>query len=292
MSVITEKLTVTNEIGESIVFSRSSVFHVNFALDVTGLAEIENEIYSINSMGQDGDTYIGSRIAARDVGITGYINMRDGVQMREYRRRLNHVINPKYTVTVKYEYGDFVRVIDGRVESVQFGKRKILQPFTVEISCLNPFWRKTYKSRDDVASWLGSFHFPVKITSTWKMGYRQPSYIVNVENQGDVKTGIKIEFRALGVVETPKLLNVNTGEFIQINMTMAAGDIITVNTGYGEKDVSLYRGGETSDAFRYIDVDSSYMQLAVGDNLFRYSASSGLDNLEVSIYHDDLYLGV
>jgi hypothetical protein len=292
MSVITEILTVTNEIGESIVFSRSSIFHVNFATDVTGLAEIENEIYSINSMGQDGDTYIGSRIKARDIGIAGYINLRDGVLMREYRRRLNHVINPKYTVTVKYEYGDFVRVIDGRVESVQFGKRKILQPFALEISCLNPFWRKTYKTRDDVASWLGSFQFPVKITPTWKMGYRQPSYIVNVENQGDVETGIKIEFRALGVVEVPKLLNVNTGEFIQINMTMAAGDVITVNTGYGEKDVSLYRGGETSDAFRYIDVDSSYMQLAVGDNLFRYSADAGLDNLEVSIYNDDLYLGV
>ena len=42
----------------------------------------------------------------------------------------------------------------------------------------------------------------------------------------------------------------------------------------------------------YLDVDSTYFQLSVGDNLYRYSAEENLENLEVSIYHDDLYLGV
>ena len=28
------------------------------------------------------------------------------------------------------------------------------------------------------------------------------------------------------------------------------------------------------------------------DNLFRYDADSGIDNLEVSIYHSNLYLGI
>ena len=51
-------------------------------------------------------------------------------------------------------------------------------------------------------------------------------------------------------------------------------------------------GLATIDAFRYLDVDSSYLQLAVGDNLFRYSADTNAENLEVSIYHNNLYLGV
>lgn len=42
----------------------------------------------------------------------------------------------------------------------------------------------------------------------------------------------------------------------------------------------------------YLDVDSSYLQIAVGDNLFRYSADANAENLEVSIYHNNLYLGV
>ena len=56
--------------------------------------------------------------------------------------------------------------------------------------------------------------------------------------------------------------------------------------------MKLTRGGVESDAFRYLDVDSSYLQLAVGDNLFRYSADTNAENLEVSIYHNNLYLGV
>ena len=43
---------------------------------------------------------------------------------------------------------------------------------------------------------------------------------------------------------------------------------------------------------RYLYVDSSYLQIAVGDNLFRYSADANAENLEVSIYHNNLYLGV
>ena len=94
------------------------------------------------------------------------------------------------------------------------------------------------------------------------------------------------------MVKNPSLLNVDTQEFIKLNITMEAGDTLSVSTGYGEKEVTLKRGGATSDAFRYLDVDSSYLQLSVGDNLFRYSAEENLENLEVSIYHDDLYLGV
>lgn len=62
--------------------------------------------------------------------------------------------------------------------------------------------------------------------------------------------------------------------------------------GIRGKEVTLQRDGVTSDAFRYLDVDSTYFQLSVGDNLYRYSAEENLENLEVSIYHDDLYLGV
>jgi hypothetical protein len=103
---------------------------------------------------------------------------------------------------------------------------------------------------------------------------------------------MRVEFRALGTVSTPLLLNVNTGEFIKINITMLAGDVLTINTGYGQKDVKLRRGGITTDAFRFLDIDSIYIQLAPGDNIFRYDAESNLENLEVSIFHNNYFLGV
>ena len=189
------------------------------------------------------------------------------------------------------------RNLGTKIDDAPIFKRKpIFEQFTVSLSCLNPFWREETETREDIATWIGGFEFPVpdglELYDGWEIGYRQPSLIVNVYNSGDVKSGIRIEFRAIGAVTNPVLLNVDTREFIKLNISLVAGDVLTVSTGYGEKAVKLNRGGVITDAFRYLDVDSSYLQIAVGDNLFRYSADANAENLEVSIYHNNLYLGV
>ena len=67
---IQEKLTYTNERGESIVFSPASSYHVNFK-DVSGLSDVQNAIYSTNSMGQDGDTYLAAILTSWDISRSG-----------------------------------------------------------------------------------------------------------------------------------------------------------------------------------------------------------------------------
>jgi len=298
MSRIMEKLTYENERGESVNFSRASLYHVNFK-DVSGLSDIRNAIYSFNSMGQDGDTYLGNRIESRDIEIVGYIRERDKQRAQTLRRNLNHILNPQHTAQLIYEQGDHKRVIGCTVDNAPVFKREpIFEQFTIQLCCLNPFWREENETRADIAAWIGSFEFPVPqgleipIAGTWEIGFREPSLIVNVYNGGDVRSGLRVDFRALGVVTNPYLLNVITQEFIKLNLTMEAGDVLTVNTGYGQKEVKLRRNGITTDAFRYLDVDSSYLQLDVGDNLFRYDADSNLESLEVTIYHNNLFLGV
>ena len=74
---------------------------------------------------------------------------------------------------------------------------------------------------------------------------------------------------------------------------MLAGEEITIKTGYGEKSVTFKnQAGVVSDVFRYLDISSTYLQLAIGDNPYRYYASAGEDNLNVTIKHSNLYLGV
>lgn len=85
-----EKLIYTNERGESITFSHASIFHTN---EVSGLSDVRNEIYSINSMGQDGDTYLGNRIQSREIEIVGSIRERDKDRMRDYPETAGIVVN-------------------------------------------------------------------------------------------------------------------------------------------------------------------------------------------------------
>ena len=219
-----EKLIYTNERGESIEFSPASSYHVNFK-DVTGLSDVRNAIYSTNSMGQDGDTYLGYRIESRDIDIVGYIKERDKQAAQNLRRKLNRILNPQYEATLTYVFGDFRRVIGCKIDDAPIFKRKpIFEQFTVSLSCLNPFWREETETREDIATWIGGFEFPVpdglELYDGWEIGYRQPSLIVNVYNSGDVKSGIRIEFRAIGAVTNPVLLNVDTREFIKLNISL------------------------------------------------------------------------
>lgn len=287
-----ERLIYTNERGESVEFSHASIYHTN---ETTGLSDIRNAIYSISSMGQDGDTYLGNRIESRDIEIVGKIASRHKDEIVNMRRSLIHTLNPHLAATLTYEYGDFRRVIDCRINNAdEFKGGAIFRDFTVQLVCHNPFWRDEKESRIDIASWIGGLEFEVEIPieTGMEMGYREPSQIKNVENEGDVKCGMRVVFRALGTVKNPSILKLDTGEYIKVNYTLKAGDVLTVSTYYGKKEVTLQTGIQTLDAFRYLDVGSSYIQLEAGDNLFKCEADSNVEAAEVSIYHDNQYMGV
>ena len=218
-------------------------------------------------------------------------------QALELRRCMLKIFNPELSATLVYEYGGFKRVIDCRAYGEpKILKKEVLYEFDLQIECLNPFWREEEETKEDIASWVAAWHFPCVIekdsTKSMIYGYRAESVIVDCYNEGDVSTGMRIRFTALGTVSNPILLNVDTEEFIQINATMKTGDVIEINTKYGSKGAKLIRDGVETDYFRYIDVDSTFMQLAIGDNMFRYDAASGVNSLEVSIFYSKEFLGV
>lgn len=289
-----EKLTYINSRGETLEFSITSDFHCNVSKDVTGIAGIDNTVYSTNSMGQHGDTYIGQRYEPRDITIAGSINSTDKDRVLELRRRAERVLNAELDAKLVYTYKDFVRVIDCKVDGrPTFKRSKVFTQYSIPIICCNPFWREEAEARKDIAAWVSSWEFDFEITAEGiEMGYREPSIIVSMNNEGDIKSSMRIVFRAVGTVVNPMLFNVNTREYVKINTTMAAGDIITVNTEYGQKSVTLTRDGEETDYFRYMDIESTFIQLDIGENVFRYGADGDITTLEVAVYHNNKYLGV
>lgn len=290
-----EKLIYTNSRGESLEFGVNSLYHCNVSKDVSGISDIANTIYSSNSMGQHGDTYIGQRIETRVITITGHINTNDKSQAITMRRDAIKILNPELKGTLTYVYGDYTRLIDCYIDdSPSFYKKSVLLKFDITFNCLNPFWREAYETTEDIASWIGTWEFPCIIDEDEGMmfGYREEAVIVNCYNVGDVSTEMKIRFTAIGDVENPILLNINTQEYIKINATLQEGDVLEVNTEYGNKYAQISRSGVVTDYFRYVDVDSTFMKLDIGDNLFRYDADDGVNMLEVTILYSAKYLGV
>jgi len=164
----------------------------------------------------------------------------------------------------------------------------------VILTCPNPFWRDTKESAEQIAEWIPLWEFPFEIPHPdgMEFGYRAPSLIATAVNRGDVRSGMRVEFRAVGPLTNPSLFDINTREFIKLNCEMVYGDVITVTTYYGLKGVRLRRGGVETDAFYLLDPDSTYLLLDIGANQYRYDAESNLNNLEVTIFHNNNYLAV
>lgn len=298
-----EKLIFTNENGSTLEFSVKSVFHCNISKDVTGLSDVENEIYSTTGINQAGGTYLGYHIAARDISIILHIKETDKAIAREYRHQLNHALNPAYSGTLIYQHESYKRQIKCRVNSAPtFDADGVFIRCEIDFLCLSPYWTDESETYTQIATWIGGFEFDsvdgLQLTNNaddpqWEVGYRLPNLITNIENTGDATTGLTITFAAQGSVSNPGLIDVKTQEYIQVNMEMLAGEEITIKTGYGEKSVTFKnQNGEVSDVFRYLDIQSTYLQLAIGDNPYRYYAAEGEDNLNVTIKHSNLYLGV
>lgn len=293
-----ETLTYVNSRGEELVLGIGSKYHVNVSKDVSGLSDLQNTIYSTNSMGQHGDTYVGQRIEPRDISIDGKIADADRETQLRLRRNALKILNPELDGTLYYSYGTFVRKIAARVDdSPTFSHPSLSQEFTINFKCLSPFWEEERESREEIASWLGDWEFPCEIDKDDEadmiFGHRSESLVVDVYNAGHVSTGMRILIKALGNVVNPYLLNVNTREFIKVATEMSAGDQIVIDTSYGSKSVTLTKAdGTSSNIYRKLDVDSTFLQLDLEDNTFRYDADSGVDLMEVTLYFSPKYLGV
>lgn len=123
-------------------------------------------------------------------------------------------------------------------------------------------------------------------------GYKQPSLIITVVNNGTIETGFRFVFKATGTVINPKIINVNTQEKFEINKELIGGEEVEINTSTGSKGVKGRFSGVESNYFKYRSFDSVWLTLKPGGNAFRYDADENIENLEVYVYYSSKYLEV
>lgn len=289
-----ESIKYTNSRGESLVIGCAADSELWWT-DADGLDELKAEIHASGGIGQYGVTITSTRLPARTITLCFRIRKRESY----WRSRLSHVFNPTLAGNLVYTDHDrnVSRYIECRVDGSPAVENAPWPEVQVELYAPYPLWLDGTGSQHvtDIALWLPGIWFPVEgfeIPDTgYEMGRRSPSLIVNVCNKGDVESGIRFVFKAQGSVRNPKIVNVETQEYLAVNLDMAAGDILTVTTGYDKMTAKLFHSGQTINVFSAVDADSTWLQLNVGDNLFRYAADEGEDNLNVSVYYDYAFMG-
>ena len=272
----------------------------DFILNSVDWGVVESTHHSFKYVNQIGVYVTGTSLETRSVTIQGWIIAENESLMTIRKTTLNRFFNPQQAVDLFYKNYvlRFLPNTSIRYSVTVAENNEVVCKFKVEGYCPDPLFAEQTESKITAASTQAMFHFPLVISREPNppggivFGLREPSFIVTVTNKGAADVGMKIVFKASGTLTNPSLINVNTQKFFKVNKTMVAGEEIIIDTIIGEKKIEGHLNGITSNYFKYRDLDSTWLQLRVGDNLFRYDADQNVGNLEVYIYYNNKYLEV
>lgn len=296
--MIIKELKITNSSGDSIEFGRH--FRLIDGFDLSGLSASVNTSTTTGN----GARYKNTKLEPRDIDSSFFIyrNHNSNAWIEERREELFKVLNPlKNPMQIDFTTkGGSKLYLNAELLSTPVlpqgfeNENNMWQKGLLQFSCSDPYIYESTETSVDIALWVSNLEFPLEVVEAGiEVGYRSPSLIVNVLNEGSDTSGMVIRFRALSKIVNPKLLNVNTYEELKLNTTMQPGDVIEVSTHRGKRTAKLIRDNVVINAFNIVDLYSTWLQLEVGDNLFRYDVDEGLlDYLEVNIKYRTKRIGV
>lgn len=286
--MMAHKITFTNSIGNSVVLGPKP-FKV---IRIDGTGGTEADIQTQKAPYQDGHTFVDALLEPKTVEMELAIFARSKEEVFQLRRQLTNVFNPKLGVgLLTYEYPSGVREIEAVPDSTPIFPSGIqnssegFQRVLITLICPAPFWldplENIVKLEDFVANFRFPFHFPVVFSARGDTR--------TIINDGDVPTPITVEFRGHAI--NPRITNVTTGEFIQVNREIPENYRLVIDTEFGRKRVSIIApDGVETNAFHYIDLDSTFFDLEVGENQLSFITSGG--SPEVYVHFKKRYLGV
>lgn len=278
------KIICENYRGEKMTFSRTPRMWIE---SISGLGA-DYEVTTSKNSGQDGENYTGATASKRNIVIVLDVPKR---YMDDVKDRLYSFFQPRSIGILYYYSGNIARKIRYYVESVEPSEEGRVRTITISLICPDPKFYALDDQLTQLAVWQGCIRFPLRITEPFHVTEKVNTLIGNVNNPSAVPMGLTVKFMASGTVVNPSLYDVNRRELMRINTTMHAGDVIVITTADGNKRVKLISGGVTTNINNLMAYPPKWLKAYQGDNLFRYNADEGIDNLSVSILSTQAYWG-
>lgn len=221
-----------------------------------------------------------------------------------YLKPERNVENSRIKIYKYFPDGEFVTVyfsndarsvyISGVVETVEVNQFENPQIMQISIICDDPFFKDVKSLKQSFSDIMPRFKFPFAIPAS---GIVFSSYEtkarVNIENTGDVNTGVQITLFAAGNdIVNPTIHDITHGSKMTLNFAMLKSDTIIIKSTYLEKSITLIRDGVASNAIGYMRPNSKWFSLSAGENLFAYECENGSESLKIELSADILYSGV
>lgn len=247
--------------------------------------DIESTHQTFSYPNQVGKYLSSTTIGSRQVTIFGWIvgGTEGYAGIKRKKRLLNQFINPLHPIEIRAGKYKLIGSPDTQVRySKEYEENNdVICRFLISIYCSDPMFKSLNPYEVVATTTRGMFKMPLIITEEDPVvfGEIQNSLFSELVNDGVLPIGGIIRFESKGVVNTPTFYNVDTLEFIKLNTTITAGQVIEVSTVEGNRYVKLITTQGEEDYFRYLDLDSSWIQFIPGKTTIGFGTSdNGIDD--------------
>lgn len=303
-------LAVTNYLGDRIRLELGRPEITGFLIkSITGLGPVKANVNTTEVATNDGSMFNSARLSQRNIVIQmAFVNTIYGEDIEEVRQKSYKYFPIKKNVELVIETDNrYVRTI-GYIESNEpdiFSKQEGSQ---ISIICPDPYFYSASEDGNNVTDFYSidpMFEFPFSNESLTApllvFGEIQIKTEGVVTYYGDSEIGVMIYIHAIGPATNINIYNTETREVMSINTTklealtgkgIVASDDIIINTLKGEKSITLVREGVSYNILNCLDKNTDWFTLAKGDNIFAFTAESGVTNLQFRIENKVIYEGV
>ena len=231
----------------------------------------------------DGGIYTGARLPSRTISIIcGY---RKNGRAGNAKNQLYRICRPKKAVTVRLVTPNNDVYITGYCSSISTPPNNHPMVTQIAVVCPDPYFKSTNDGNVQLYGSAACWEWIKNGTefNDVEFGNAKTADITALQYDGDTECGCKFIFTAKKVCQNPKIINIKTKETLSFTLDLQAGDVFTVNTRDGYKAATLERDGVVTDCIGKLDLDSTFLKLAVGENKFKV-VIDGADEHGIDIY--------
>lgn len=275
-----------NEYGEEIDLMHSKDM---MCIDIDGATSVTATLNETENANIDGSIINSERIDSRPIDLTVRIFGNYG----ECRTKLYQYAVIKRGVKLTLVNDVRSVSIEGQVKSIDCDPYDKKEQMVITILCPEPFFSEAISIITEFSNIKNMFYFEFAIEEDGiPIGEITDVIQAEVINAGEVDNGLEFVLKAEDTVVNPKIINIDTNEFMGLKYTMKPNESILIGTINKKKYViSLYQNVKTN-IINAFDLNSTWLNAKVGTNNYTYTADSGDNHIEASVEFRNKYLGV
>ncbi len=302
--------TITNYLGDTIKLTlREPVLSGFLIKSVTGLGPVKANINTTEVATNDGSKFNSARLTQRNIVFQMvFVDTLKGESVEDIRQKSYKYFPTKKNVDIIIETDNRYVKTTGYVESNEPNIFSSQEGAQISIICPDPYFYTAGDNGDIVTEFYSiapMFEFPFSnesLTDPMIVFSEIQSRAAGVITYyGDTEIGMVIRIHALGEATNVAIYNTDTREVMRIDTDkikkitgkgLVVSDDIIINTAKGNKSITLLREGVSYNILNCLGKNPDWFTLTKGDNVFAFTAETGITNLQFRVENKIIYEGV